>query len=84
MDNCLTIWTNGYRHCTGVSAFRVAETDKAIQFRLLEDENVTFWFPKVALRHDKNLDGVLNVAPWFKIRDYLAYVWQRYGSVYPR
>jgi hypothetical protein len=80
-----TLWKTGYTYQTALAVVQVAETQKAIKFKILDSaKGYEFYLPKSAVRTDKNSSEILILAKWFNVEGFLAMLFDRFGSVYKR
>lgn len=82
MENYFTLWLSGMSVNSALSVRLVNETEKAMQFELLDNEKVTLWFPKAALKPEQSNPELLNIARWFNFNEFSNSVWKRYASYY--
>jgi hypothetical protein len=78
------LWSSGYSVSSSLAVSIVKESDKAIQFQVLDNEKCLFWLPKKAVKFDTKTEGVINLASWFAKDSFLASMFNRYGNHYKR
>lgn len=84
-NNRFTLWKTGYSFQTALAVIKISETEKAIKFKVPDSKKeYEFFLPKSAVRVDKNSSGILILANWFTVAGFLAFLFDRYGSVYKR
>lgn len=85
MNNIYSIWKTGYTVSTALGVELVAETEKAIKFKVLNSsKEYTFYLPKRVLSFDKDNEGIINLAHWFTIDGFLAFLFDHYANHYRR
>lgn len=65
-DNVCIIKLGGKHNFNVLPVEKIKETEKAIQFGSVHTPRHTIWFPKKALKECKEVEGIFNLAPWFK------------------
>ena len=85
MENIYNIWRSGYSVSAALSVELVGETEKAYKFKVLDSaKEFTFFLPKRALKFDKKVPGVINLACWFTLEGFTAFLFDRFASHYKR
>jgi|APFre7841882793_1041355.scaffolds.fasta_scaffold25166_2 hypothetical protein len=85
MSTVHSIWKTGYAVHTALGVELVGETEKAMKFKVLNSsKGYTFYMPKKALAADKTTEGILNLAPWYKIEGFIEYLFDQYANHYAR
>lgn len=80
-----TLWKSGYKYSSAICVQKVSETDRAIHFSVMGSEKpYTFYLPKKAVSRNKDVEGILNIAGWFKLEGYISFLFDKYGSYYNR
>lgn len=61
------------------------ESEKAVQFFLIDQPKITFWVPKSALDTERDDDGdiwAFKIKKWFKPSDFVCNALVDYGNVH--
>lgn len=84
-DNYFTLWKTGYRVQAALYVQLVGETAKAYKFKCLDSaKQYEFFMPKKACEFDRNNKGIIAIARWFDVQDFLKFLFDRYASHYNR
>lgn len=85
MENVYNIWKTGQRVRASLGVILVDETERAYKFKVLNSEKEYYFFmPKKAVQFDTKLEGTINLARWFTVDGFLAFLFDRYASHYAR
>ena len=84
-NNVYSLWKNGYSVRASLPVEKVAETEKAIKFRVLNSvKEYTFFVPKTAIKYDSQIESTINLARWFTVEGFLGFLFDKYATHYKR
>lgn len=78
----VSLWSIGYRVKAALCVTVVAQTDKAIQFEVVDNPKIKLWFPLKALTKDAVGENSYKIAHWFSFNVFVRNVFNRYASHY--
>ena len=78
----VSLWSIGYRVRAALCVTVVAQTDKAIQFEVVDNPKIKLWFPLKALTKDAVGENSYKIAHWFSFNDFVRSVFNRYANHY--
>lgn len=77
-----TLWSNTSNFTSIALHVNIKkETEKAVQFEVVENTKYTFWLPKKALRFQ---DDIIELAYWCAPGEWYVRAAERYGNFYKR
>lgn len=84
INECFCLWSTGYAVHQSLGVEIIGETEKAYKFKLTDNPKCSFYLPKKALSFDTTTVGIVNLARWFKMDEFLSSMFNRYASHYRR
>jgi hypothetical protein len=85
MENVYSIWKTGRSVHTALSVLLVGETERALKFKVLDaNKDLFFHLPKKAVKFDTKNEGIINLAHWFTVDDFLRSLLDRFATHFKR